>query len=52
MQDSKRFADLVALGYAGLEGQRLYLTDPGLVLADALGLELEKILEDRAYVAA
>ena len=52
MQESKRFADLVALGYARLEGQRLYLTDPGLVLADALGLELEKILEDRAYVAA
>lgn len=48
---SGRFAELAAAGYAGLAGNCLYLTGAGFLLADALGLELERILEDSEYAA-
>jgi oxygen-independent coproporphyrinogen-3 oxidase len=51
VRESARFADLEAAGYAMVEGQSLRLTGPGLLLADALGIELERILEDSEYAA-
>ena len=48
---SGRFAELAVAGYAELAGDRLYLTGAGFLLADALGLELERILEDSEYAA-
>ncbi len=52
LRNSGRFAEWSAAGYAGLADNRLYLTGAGFLLADALGLELERILEDSAYAAA
>ena len=52
IQSSGRFAELTAAGYAIFEGGRLHLTETGFLLADALGLELERILEDSEYAAA
>ena len=46
VQSSRRFADLAKVGYAVLEGQRLRLTRAGFLLADALCLELERVVED------
>ena len=46
VQNSKRFADLEKVGYAALEGQRLRLTRAGFLLADALSLELNRIVEE------
>ena len=51
MRVSGRFAELAVAGYAELAGDRLYLTGAGVLLADALGLELERILEDSEYAA-
>ena len=52
LRNSDRFAEWSAAGYAGLSDNRLYLTGAGFLLADALGLELERILEDSSYAAA
>ena len=52
LRNSGRFAEWSAAGDAGLADNRLYLTGAGFLLADALGLELERILEDSAYAAA
>ena len=46
VQSSRRFADLAEVGYAALEGQRLHLTRAGFLLADALSLELDRIVEE------
>ncbi len=46
VQSSKRFDDLEKVGYVALEGQRLRLTRAGFLLADALSLELDQIVED------
>ncbi len=46
VQSSKRFDDLEKVGYVALEGQRLRLTRAGFLLADALGLELDRIVEE------
>ena len=46
VQSSKRFDDLEKIGYVALEGQRLRLTRAGFLLADALGLELDRIVEE------
>ena len=51
LRNSARFAEWSAAGYTGLADNRLYLTGAGFLLADALGLELERILEDSAYAA-
>ena len=52
MQSNPRFAELQKAGYSVLEDDRLRLTDAGFLLADALGLELERILEDGEDAAA
>ena len=46
LQSSKYFADLTEVGYAVLEGQRLRLTRAGFLLADALSLKLDQIVEE------
>ena len=46
VQSSRRFADLEEVGYAVLEGQKLRLTRTGFLLADALSLELDRIVEE------
>ena len=46
VQSSKRFDDLEKVGYVVLEGQRLRLTRAGFLLADALSLELDRIVEE------
>ena len=46
VQSSKRFDDLGKAGYVALEGQRLRLTRAGFLLADALSLELDRIVEE------
>ena len=46
LQGSRRFADLEKVGYAVLEGQRLRLTRAGFLLADALSLELDRVVEE------
>ncbi|MXX36922.1 MAG: radical SAM family heme chaperone HemW [Gemmatimonadetes bacterium] len=46
MQGSKRFDDLEKVGYLVLESQRLRLTRAGFLLADALSLELDRIVEE------
>lgn len=46
VQSSKRFDDLEKVGYVALEGQRLRLTRAGFLLADALSLELDRIVEE------
>ncbi len=46
LQGSRRFAELENVGYAALEGQKLRLTRVGFLLADALSLELDRILEE------
>ena len=46
VQSSKRFDDLEKVGYVALEGQRLRLTRVGFLLADALSLELDRIVEE------
>ncbi len=46
VQSSKRFDDLEKVGYVALERQRLRLTRAGFLLADALGLELDRIVEE------
>ena len=46
VQSSKRFAELEKVGYAALEGQRLRLTRAGFLLADALSVELDRIVEE------
>ena len=46
VQSSKRFAELEKVGYATLEGQRLRLTRAGFLLADALSVELDRIVEE------
>ena len=46
MQGSKRFDDLEKVGYVVLESQRLRLTRAGFLLADALSLELDRIVEE------
>ncbi len=46
VQSSKRFAELEKVGYAELEGQRLRLTRAGFLLADALSVELDRIVEE------
>ena len=45
VQNSKRFDDLEKVGYVALEGRRLRLTRAGFLLADALSLELDRIVE-------
>lgn len=52
MQSNPRFAELQKAGYSVLEDDRLRLTDAGFLLADSLGLELERILEDSEDAAA
>ena len=47
VQSSRCFADLAKIGYAVLEGQKLRLTRTGFLLADALSLELDRIVEER-----
>ena len=46
VQSSKRFDDLEKVGYVALAGQRLRLTRAGFLLADALSLELDRIVEE------
>ena len=46
VQSSRGFADLAKVGYAVLEGQKLRLTRTGFLLADALSLELDRIVEE------
>ena len=46
VQSSRRFADLEKVGYAVLESQRLRLTREGFLLADALSLELDRVVEE------
>ena len=46
VQSSKRFDDLEKVGYVALKGQRLRLTRAGFLLADALCLELDRIVEE------
>ena len=46
LQGSRRFADLEKVGYAVLESQRLRLTRAGFLLADALSLELDRVVEE------
>ena len=46
LQGSKRFEDLEKVGYVVLESQRLRLTRAGFLLADALSLELDRIVEE------
>ena len=46
VQSSKRFDDLEKVGYVALEEQRLRLTRAGFLLADALSLELDRIVEE------
>ena len=46
VRSSRRFADLAKVGYAELEGQRLRLTRAGFLLADALSLELDRVVEE------
>ena len=46
LQGSRRFADLEKAGYAVLESQRLRLTRAGFLLADALSLELDRVVEE------
>ena len=46
VQSSKRFDDLEKVGYVALEGQKLRLTRAGFLLADALSLELDRIVEE------
>ena len=46
VQSSKRFDDLEKVGYVALKGQRLRLTRAGFLLADALSLELDRIVEE------
>ena len=47
VQSSRCFADLEEVGYVALEGQKLHLTRAGFLLADALSLELDRIVEER-----
>ena len=46
VQGSRRFAELEKVGYAALEGQRLRLTRAGFLLADALSLEIDRVVEE------
>ena len=46
IQSNRRFAELENVGYAELEGQRLRLTRAGFLLADALSVELDRIVEE------
>jgi len=46
LHSSRHFAELEKVGYTALEGQRLHLTRAGFLLADALSLELERIVEE------
>ena len=46
VQNSGHFADLAKAGYVALEGQRLRLTRAGFLLADALCLDLERVVEE------
>ena len=46
VHSSRRFADLEKVGYAALEGRRLRLTRTGFLLADALSLELDRVVEE------
>ena len=46
VQGSRRFAELEKVGHAALEGQRLRLTRAGFLLADALSVELDRIVEE------
>ena len=46
LQGSRRFVDLEKVGYAVLESQRLRLTRAGFLLADALSLELDRVVEE------
>ena len=46
IQSNRRFAELEKVGYAKLEGQRLRLTRAGFLLADALSVELDRIVEE------
>ena len=46
LKGSRRFADLEKVGYAVLESQRLRLTRAGFLLADALSLELDRVVEE------
>ena len=46
MQSSKRFEDLEKVGSVVLESQRLRLTRAGFLLADALSLDLDRIVEE------
>ena len=46
LQGNRRFADLEKVGYAVLENQRLRLTRAGFLLADALSLELDRVVEE------
>ena len=52
IEASRRYAELQEVGYSVLEGGCLRLTESGFLLADALGLELERILEDSDHAAA
>ena len=45
-EGSTRLADLAQAGYVALEGRRLRLTRAGFLLADALSLELDRIVEE------
>ena len=46
VEGSARLADLAQAGYVALEGRRLRLTRAGFLLADALSLELDRIVEE------
>lgn len=52
MRRSRRFAEMREVGYSVLEGNRLRVTDAGFLLADALAIDLERILEDCENAAA
>ena len=46
VQSSRHFVDLERVGYVELESQRLRLTRAGFLLADALSVELDQIVEE------
>ena len=46
VQSSKRFDNLEKAEYVALEGQRLRLTREGFLLADALSVELDRVVEE------
>lgn len=46
VEGSTRLADLAQAGYVALEGRRLRLTRAGFLLADALSLELDRVVEE------